>query len=103
MGGQSKRRAVRCRRHRRRSAVALVLELALGDPANSKQYSFEVFLAWLIVAYSSGAHTQDRRHLVGIAIGVLTAAVWVAWSFAVSANDQNTVPSVFFAAVAWLA
>jgi signal transduction histidine kinase len=85
------------------AAGSLVLELALGDPANSKQYSFEVFLAWLIVAYSSGAHTQGRRHLVAIAIGVLTAAVWVAWSFAVGANDQNTVPSVFFAAVAWVA
>jgi signal transduction histidine kinase len=28
---------------------------------------------------------------------------WVAWSYAAGAGDQNTVPSTFFAAVAWLA
>src|SRR5689334_9960659 len=27
---------------------SLILELALGNPANGKQYSFEVFVAWLV-------------------------------------------------------
>jgi len=84
------------------AVASLVLELALGDPANGKQYSFEVFLAWLIVSYSSGAHIHGRRHLAAVAIGLLTAALWVGLSFALGANDQNTVPSAFFAAVAWL-
>jgi signal transduction histidine kinase len=81
---------------------SLILELALGDPANGKQYSFEVFVAWLIAAYSAGAYTEGRRHRLAVAIGVLTAVVWLAWSYAAGASDENTVPSVFFAAVAWL-
>src|SRR6266513_3458788 len=40
------------------AAASLVLELVLGDPASSKQYSFQVFLAWLIVSYSVGAYLQ---------------------------------------------
>jgi signal transduction histidine kinase len=83
------------------AVASLVLELALGDPANEQQYSFEVFVAWLLAAYSAGAYTEGRLHRVAVAIGVAAAAVWVIWSYVAGANDQNTVPSVFFAGVAW--
>ncbi len=85
------------------AAASLVLELALGNPADGKQYSFEVFVAWLIVAYSTAAHTDGRTHRIAAGVGAATAAIWIAWSYAAGAGDQNTVPSVFFAAVAWLA
>jgi len=82
--------------------ASFVLELALGDPANSKQYGLEVFLAWLIVSYSVGAHADDRRHRFAIAFALVAAVVWVTVSLALGASNENTVPSVFFAAVAWL-
>jgi len=85
------------------AASSLLLELALGDPANGKQYSFEVFVAWLIVAYSTAAHTDGRRHRVAVLIALTAAVIWVLWSYAAGADDQNTVPSIFFAAVAWFA
>jgi signal transduction histidine kinase len=85
------------------AGASLVLELGLGDPANGKQYSFEVFLAWLLAAYSAGAYTDGRRHRLAAMVGLAAAAVWVIGSYAAGANDQNTVPSVFFAAVAWAA
>jgi signal transduction histidine kinase len=84
------------------AVASLLLELALGDPANAKQYGFEVFLAWLIVSYSTAAHTQGRRHLVALAVALATAAIWLTWSFAAGASNENTVPSVFLSAVAWL-
>jgi signal transduction histidine kinase len=84
------------------AASSLILELALGNPANGKQYSFEVFVAWLIAAYSAGAYTEGRRQRIAVAIGVAAAVVWIVWSFAAGADDQNTVPSTFFAVVAWL-
>jgi signal transduction histidine kinase len=83
-------------------AASLVLELALGDPANSKQLGFEVFLAWLIVSYSTGAHAEGRRHRVAVALALVASAVWVAVSLVLGASNENTVPSVFFGAVAWL-
>ncbi len=85
------------------ATASLILELALGDPANGKQYSFEVFVAWLLAAYSAGAYTERRAHRIAIAVGAAAAAVWLVWSYAAGASDQNTVPSTFFAAVAWLA
>jgi signal transduction histidine kinase len=85
------------------ATASLVLELALGDPANGKQYSFEVFLAWLLAAYSAGAYTEGRRHRMALAIGIAAAVVWLVWSYAAGAGNQNTVPSAFFTAVAWLA
>ena len=85
------------------AASSLVLELALGNPADAKQYSFEVFLAWLIAAYSAGAYTAGRRRRAAVVVGVLAAATWLGWAYAAGASDQNTVPSVFFSAVAWLA
>jgi signal transduction histidine kinase len=84
-------------------AGSLVLELALGNPANSKQYSFEVFLAWLLASYTAGAYTDGRRHRIAIVIGIAAAAIWLIWSYAAGASNDNTVPSAFFAAVAWLA
>jgi signal transduction histidine kinase len=84
------------------AAASLVLELMLGDPANSNQYSLQVFLAWLIASYSAGAYTPGHRHLVAVALGVGAAALWLGWSLDAGASDQNTVPSVFFSAVAWL-
>jgi signal transduction histidine kinase len=85
------------------AVATLVLELALGNPADEKQYSFEVFVAWLIVAYSTGMHTEGRRHRLAVAIAVATAVVWIVWSYAAAESDQNTLPSTFFALVAWLA
>jgi signal transduction histidine kinase len=85
------------------AAASLVLELALGNPANEKQYSFEVFVAWLLVSYSTATHTDGRRHRLAVVIGVAAVVTWVAWSYVAGASDQNTVPSAFFAAVAWLA
>jgi signal transduction histidine kinase len=84
-------------------SASLVLELALGNPADAKQYSFEVFVAWLVVAYSTATHTEGRRHRAAAAIGVAIAVTWIAWSYAADAGTQNTVPSTFFAGVAWLA
>jgi signal transduction histidine kinase len=83
-------------------ASSLVLELALGNPANGKQYSFEVFVAWLVASYSAGAYADGRRQRVAIAIGAATAAAWVIGSYAADASNENTIPSVFFATVAWL-
>ena len=54
------------------------------------------------MSYSTGAHTQGRRHLVAVAIALAFATIWLVWSFAAGTSDQNTIPSVFFAAVAWL-
>jgi signal transduction histidine kinase len=85
------------------ATASVILELALGNPANGKQYSFEVFLAWLLAAYSAGAYTEGRRHRIALAIGAAAAVVWLVWSYAAGASDDNTVPSAFFAAVAWLA
>jgi signal transduction histidine kinase len=85
------------------AAASLVLELALGNPADAKQYSFEVFVAWLVVAYSTATHTDGRRSRIAVLIGAATLIAWLAWSYAAGADDQNTVPSAFFAAVAWLA
>jgi signal transduction histidine kinase len=82
-------------------ASSLVLELALGNPANGKQYSFEVFVAWLTVGYSTGAHTEGRRHRIAIAIGVAIAALWIGLSYARGASNGNTVPAAFFAGLAW--
>jgi signal transduction histidine kinase len=85
------------------AVASLVLELGLGNPADGKQYSFEVFVAWLIVAYSTATHTGGRTHRIAVAVALATAVTWIAWSYAAGADDENTVPSVFFAAVAWLA
>jgi signal transduction histidine kinase len=83
-------------------ASSLVLELALGDPSNPKQYGFETFLAWLIVSYSCGAYLDGRRHRTAVGVGVLISAVWISLAYALGAGNQNTIPSVFFSAVAWL-
>jgi signal transduction histidine kinase len=83
-------------------AASVVLELALGDASNSKQYGFEVFLAWLLVAYSVGAYAYGRRQLLAIAVGLAIAVVWISLSLALGGTNQNTVPAVFFSAVAWV-
>lgn len=83
-------------------AGSLVLELALGNPKRPTQFGLEVLVAWLIVAYSCGAHAQGRRHLIALTIGVLFAAIWVIVSYAVGAGDSNTVPAVLLAAVVWI-
>lgn len=82
--------------------ASLVLELALGNPTNPNQFGLVVLVAWLIVAYSTGAHTQGRRHLAAMVIGLLIAAVWVALSYALGASNGNTVPAVLLAAVVWI-
>ena len=84
------------------AAASLVLELALGDPANSKQYGFEVFLAWLIVSYSAGAHADGRGHRFVVVLALVAGVSWEVLSLALGASNENTLPSVFFSAVAWL-
>ena len=82
-------------------ASSLLLELVLGNPSDANQYGLEVFLAWLVVAYSAGAYTERRDHRVAVAVALVGAATWVVWSYAAGAGDENTLPSVLLAAVAW--
>jgi signal transduction histidine kinase len=82
--------------------ASLVLELALGNPTSPTQFGLGVLVAWLIVAYSAGAHTQGLRHVVAVAAGSLMAAVWVGVSYALGANNGNTVPAVLLAGVVWI-
>ena len=82
--------------------ASLLLELAVGNPTKPNQFGLEVLVAWLMVAYSTGAHTQGRQHLAAVAIGLVLISVWVVLSYAPGASNGNTVPAVLLAAVVWL-
>lgn len=84
------------------SVASLLLELAIGDPKNPTQFGLGVLVAWLIVAYSTAAHTEGSDHLAAVALAVFFAVVWVAGSLALGASNGNTIPAVLLAAVLWL-
>jgi signal transduction histidine kinase len=85
------------------ASASLLLTLVLGNPAKPDEVGFEVFLAWLLVSYSIAAHTGERRHIAGVAIASLAGLTWAVVSLLAgqSAGNDNLLPALLFAAVAW--
>jgi signal transduction histidine kinase len=85
------------------AVASLLLTLVVGDPAKPDEVGFEVFLAWLLVSYSTAAHTGGRHHIAGVAIASLGGLTWAVVSLVAgqSAGNDNLLPALLFAAVAW--
>ena len=81
----------------------LALMFVLQDPGQPGEYTFEVFLAWLLASYSTAAHTAGRRHLAGIAIAVSGALVWIVVGLAAGLPAGDVLPAPFFCVIAWFA
>jgi signal transduction histidine kinase len=71
---------------------SLVLIFVLQDPGTTGEYTFEVFLSWLLVSYSTAAHTSGRRYLIGVTIALTSALVWVGVALPAGRDPGNVVP-----------
>jgi signal transduction histidine kinase len=82
-------------------SCSLALKIVFEHPAAASQYGLEVFVAWLLAAYSVGAYAEGRQYRYAIVFAVAATGVWWIWSYANGAGDENTLPSTLFTAVAW--
>jgi signal transduction histidine kinase len=62
----------------------------------------EHFLTWLVVAYSTAAHTSGRRRVAGLAIAVAAGATYSVASLASGHPSGTVLPGMLFCTVAWM-
>lgn len=82
------------------AVASLLLDLVMTDP--HYQGSLELFLAWLVVAYSFAAHEDGRRYQQGAALALGAVVVFEAVTLSAGMQLGQAIPSVMLPALAWL-